>query len=154
MLLLWFQNDFCCLRHHRTFETSLLVDESISDELPYSGEFTFIYHIYELFCCCPVCLFCFLWNKSVISIQLYFSESHVIKVDSCWARLAFSTTCWSLVYMRTHWKTFSSPPVCDLSRVFRVLCSRLHAASWRQHQDRKPELQTGNTLSHSVLIVF
>lgn len=32
------ENCFCCLRHRRTFETSLLVDESISDELPYSGE--------------------------------------------------------------------------------------------------------------------
>lgn len=28
-------------------------------------------------------------------------------------------------------------------RVFWVFCSRLHAASWRQHQDREPELQTG-----------
>lgn len=30
-------------------------------------------------------------------------------------------------------------------RIFWIFCSRLHTASWRQHQDRKPELQTGLT---------
>lgn len=33
--------------------------------------------------------------------------------------------------------------VCVLCRVFWVFCSRLHSTSWCQHQDRKPELQTG-----------
>lgn len=34
-------------------------------------------------------------------------------------------------------------------RVFWVFCSRLHAASWRQYQDREPELQTGFSFTHS-----
>lgn len=84
----------------RTFETSLLLEESISDELPYSGEFTW-WHI----------------SISVFTCDLSYS------ITALW---------WS--YQLS---------VCVFCRVFWIFRARLHTASWRQHQDRKPELQTG-----------
>lgn len=62
-------------------------------------------------------------------VAIRFRASHGIGVISVWSGL-FSIFC----------------------RVFWIFCSRLHTAPWCQHQDRKPELQTGfRALIHALV---
>lgn len=83
-------------------------------------------------------------NITILMFHLWKRSEINILVESPCFNFRRKRIQWFLIVFRSY-NSDQTTCLFVICRIFWIFCSRLHTASWRQHQDRKPELQTGLT---------